>query len=160
MFNTTPLDGIHDHLAGDFDYEFSYGDDEQRRERLRPARPGAVKYHGGDSTREVAIARRERQIELLQNRILREQEKIDALRDIPTEPDALGAVVTFEKRFWSPNRGWSKAYTYAAVKADDDLWYTTGPKAPKGYTWDELVLWVREYEPVVIRVSTRSKEVK
>jgi hypothetical protein len=33
-----------------------------------------------------------------------------------------------------------RVYQYAAIKADS-LWFTTGPKSPKAYTWDELTTW-------------------
>jgi hypothetical protein len=32
-------------------------------------------------------------------------------------------------------------YSYAAIKANN-LWYTTGPRSPKAYTWDQLVYWM------------------
>lgn len=84
---------------------------------------------------------RERKIALAEQRIAREQERIARIMSLPDEPttdDPDGAlVVWFQHRF---NTG-SKKYTYAAVKAGDGLWYTTGPASPKGYTWDQLIDW-------------------
>lgn len=48
-----------------------------------------------------------------------------------------GAVITFTKRFTTNGI----EYKYAAIKVHD-AWYTTGPKAPKAYSWDELVTWL------------------
>lgn len=84
--------------------------------------------------RDLAIASAEATIE----RAMRRIERLSALPDEPTTDDPDGAlVVWFEHQF---NAG-SPKYTYAAVKAGDGLWYTTGPSSPKGYTWDELVDW-------------------
>jgi hypothetical protein len=46
-------------------------------------------------------------------------------------------VIRFRKRF--PNG--TVNYRYAAIKADG-LWFTTGPKAPKGFTWEQLTTWM------------------
>jgi hypothetical protein len=91
---------------------------------------------------------RESRIRSAERTIERAQRKIDRLLSLPEEPttdDPDGAlVVWFEHKF---NRT-SKSYTYAAVKAGDGLWYTTGPSSPKGYTWDELVDWHENEENV------------
>lgn len=89
-----------------------------------------------------ALTARERRIERAQRMIERAQHEIDRLSARPDEPDADKAVIYFEKRFSA--RGTD--YTYAAVKAGDGLWYTTGPKAPKGYRWDALLDWIFEYD--------------
>jgi len=58
-----------------------------------------------------------------------------------------GTVVKFLKKFagmpYKPD-GYKedKAYDYAAIKGDDGKWYTTGPSAQKGFTWEELVTWL------------------
>lgn len=69
-------------------------------------------------------------------------ERVEYLASLPQEPttdDPDGAlVVWFERKF---NQG-GRLYTYAAVKAGDGLWYTTGPRSPKGYTWDALMEWL------------------
>lgn len=88
------------------------------------------------------VSTRDRHIEAAQHTIARAQAKIDRLMSLPNEPsteDPDGAlVVWFRRRF--AIRG--QEYTYAAVKASDGLWYTTGPASPKGYSWDELVQWL------------------
>ena len=53
------------------------------------------------------------------------------------------SVIRFQKTFV---KGGTK-YTYAAIKAGG-LWYTTGPKSPKGYTWNEFTAWLAATEPV------------
>lgn len=50
-----------------------------------------------------------------------------------------GAVIIFEYQF-TPS---GQAYSYAALKAHGK-WYTTGPRSPKAYTWEELVSWFAE----------------
>jgi hypothetical protein len=80
--------------------------------------------------------------ESLQKQIERAQAELDRLDALPDEPaggDVL--VIWFTKRF----PGGDKDYTYAAVKAENGLWYTTGPRNPKGRTWADLVDWI--YEP-------------
>lgn len=83
----------------------------------------------------ATIARAERTIE-------RAQARLDKLMSMPKEPtteDSDGAlVIWFQRRFNTR----SATYTYAAVKAGDDLWYTTGPASPKGYSWDQLMDWL------------------
>ena len=51
-----------------------------------------------------------------------------------------GTIIKFRKRF-----GNSTWYRYATIKAKG-LWYTTGPRSPKGYTWDELTAWLGDPE--------------
>jgi hypothetical protein len=51
-------------------------------------------------------------------------------------PDA--SVIVFNKRFTLPE---GYLYQYSAIKTNN-LWYTTGPKSPKGYTWDQLINWM------------------
>jgi hypothetical protein len=48
-----------------------------------------------------------------------------------------GTIVQFWKQFTVGGR----EYMYAAIRADGK-WYTTGPKSPKGYTWEEFTLWL------------------
>lgn len=50
-----------------------------------------------------------------------------------------GDVIRFTYVF--PNG--STQYKYAAIKVKG-LWYSTGPRAPKAYTWDDLVSWWTE----------------
>lgn len=73
--------------------------------------------------------------------IARAQARIDRLASLPDEPttdDPDGALVVWFTHQFNER---SKRYTYAAVKAGDGLWYTTGPASPKGYTWDQLIDW-------------------
>jgi hypothetical protein len=54
-----------------------------------------------------------------------------------------GTIVQFWKQFAVGGR----EYMYAAIRADGK-WYTTGPKSPKGYTWEEFTLWLASGIPV------------
>jgi hypothetical protein len=102
---------------------------------------GYITNHNGyrrSSINMNAIERRKRQAEAA---IQRAQAELDRLYRLPDEPvveDDAPNVIYFQKRF-SPN---SRLYDYAAIKASDGLWYTTGPQSPKGYTWDRLVEWM------------------
>jgi hypothetical protein len=89
----------------------------------------------------IIVNSRDRQIAASQARIAQEQARIDRLAALPEEPtteDPDGALVVWFIHQFSP-RG--QRYTYAAVKASDGKWYTTGPASPKGYSWDQLVEW-------------------
>lgn len=66
-----------------------------------------------------------------------------------------GTIIKFRKRFGMPDaprpNPW---YRYAAIKAKG-LWYTTGPRSPKGYTWDELTAWLGDPENIrKLKVAT------
>lgn len=63
-------------------------------------------------------------------------EELARIESRPEEPVA-GTVIRFDMRFEGP---FSKAYDYAAIRAGDGLWYTTGPRSPKGY--NELLDWM------------------
>lgn len=75
-------------------------------------------------------------IEVLRGHIKDHMSQIEHLQNLPEEPDVEPAVIWFEKTFAD-----GRTYTYAAVKADG-LWYTSGPRTPKGYTWENLMTWV------------------
>ena len=76
------------------------------------------------------IANLERQKE----RLLEREAKFGEIRNLDN-----GEVIGFQYRF----AGGSRVYDYAAIKTAD-LWYTTGPASPKGYTDDDLIRWLSE----------------
>jgi hypothetical protein len=85
----------------------------------------------------------------LQARIERAEAELAKLETLPDEPIGTDgtSVVWFQRTF----HGGSRKYTYAAVRCSDDgLWYTTGPQSPKGYSWDELMIWLQEGDPGAI----------
>lgn len=72
-----------------------------------------------------------------------------------------GAVIVFNKVFHE-YRGQklykpSKPYFYAAIKDPNGLWSTTGPKAPKSYTWTELTRWMGEGVEEIYYVTTMER---
>lgn len=75
--------------------------------------------------------------ERLAAQVARLQAELDRIALMPDEPQDPEATIFFEKTF-----GTSRKYTYAAVKAGDGLWYTTGPKSPGGYSWQQLIEWI------------------
>jgi len=92
------------------------------------------------------MSARERKIAAAKRRIEKEQERIDYLSSLPDEPtpDPDGAnVIWFRKRF-TPG---GTDYTYAAVQTPEGTWYTTGPRTPKAYTWEDLVEWIFDDNP-------------
>lgn len=94
----------------------------------------------------MAVARG--RAEYLQRRIETMQEELDRIQNLPLEPQGISdgtCVIHWEARY----PGGTRTYTYAAVKAGDNLWYTTGPRSPKGYVWDDLILWImKEARPI------------
>jgi hypothetical protein len=69
------------------------------------------------------------------------QEAREAL--VPVEPTS--GAVRFSRRFVG---GKPISYDFAAVRAGNGRWYTTGPTCPlAGYTWKGLVAFAREADP-------------
>lgn len=77
----------------------------------------------------------ERSIEMYEANIQRAMNRLDALDTFPEDDCPEGAIIAFEKVIHG------KTYHYAALKVNG-LWYTTGPRAPKGYTWAEMAEWL------------------
>lgn len=101
-----------------------------------------------DSVDELA-ARRDR----LEKDLDRVTRRIEILSTIPDEPlfeDGEPTVIWFNRKF-HPH---SDIYTYASVRAGDGLWYSTGPTAPKGYTWEKLYQWIVQDTHATIWVAT------
>jgi hypothetical protein len=85
----------------------------------------------------------DRALEMLSNQEARIQMQMDRLAQLPEDDFGNGAVITFQKQF----REGGRIYDYAAIKAAG-LWYSTGPLAPKGFTWDALMAWLIRDIPV------------
>jgi hypothetical protein len=79
----------------------------------------------------------ERKAELLKDAYIQAQLRADAMKALGEDEWEDGTVLFFKKRF-SPT---GKEYDYAVLKTDG-LWYTTGPRSPKGYNWEELIGWM------------------
>ena len=107
-------------------------------------------------------------LEAQAQRLLDEAQKMRDERERFGEDDFPdGAVITFGKVF----PGGTREYQYAAMKTihledkygDNQLplglWYTTGPKSPKGYTWDELVNWMGKGVKEIYYVTEMKKVV-
>lgn len=56
---------------------------------------------------------------------------------IPEDPSDT-AVVVWTMEFHEGSR----SYAYAAIRTEQGTWYTTGPRAPKDYAWEELIDWI------------------
>ena len=54
-----------------------------------------------------------------------------------------GSVIAFLARF---TPGGTK-FKYSAIRCEG-RWYTTGPRSPKSYTWDELTEWFESLDKV------------
>jgi hypothetical protein len=77
------------------------------------------------------VERRLRTLQGMQMSLLDELARID---EMPQDDFEVGDVLMFERRF-TP-RG--LPYTYAAIKGPD-LWYFTGSRNKRGYTWEEVL---------------------
>lgn len=100
----------------------------------------------------------ERKREQARRTIERAEAQLARLDALPAEPILDGdpcPVIYFAKSF-----GGSAYYDYAAIKASDGLWYTTGPRTPKGFTWDALIEWITDggTTPVTISLGTEWKQ--
>ena len=77
-----------------------------------------------------------------------------------------GDVITFGYRFvdrfaygdGSTSRNYTREYKYAAIKCNG-LWYTTGPKSPKAYTWDDLIQWWDEGKLTYLKKVTKQQTI-
>jgi hypothetical protein len=91
--------------------------------------------HAADITSDKKRGKvKQSQAEGIKLRIRMLKKELKRLESRPAEPEEDGNVITFQKQFAAGGI----VYSYAALKAKG-LWYTTGPKSPKGYTWDELL---------------------
>lgn len=85
----------------------------------------------------------------LERRMAKMQEELEKIEALPEEPEGMDEddtnVVIWNARF--PHG--SRVYYYAARRADNGYWYTTGPKSEQGYLWADLIMWiVNEARPV------------
>lgn len=80
-------------------------------------------------------------------------EELTRLEALPEEPPE-GSVIRFNMQFG----GHGTVYDYAAIRAGDGMWYTTGPRSPKGYSWDSLLEWMQGNTTsfMILRQSARS----
>ena len=65
------------------------------------------------------------------------EEKILLIDEFGPDRYPDGTVVRFSKQFKQDGI----RYSYAAIKAVG-LWHTTGPRSPKGYTWEDFTMWL------------------
>jgi hypothetical protein len=105
--------------------------------------------------------------EIIKGRLEQLEQELVELSRFPDDNFPEGTVIKFDKVFGSweeagqipraypsyeqiPNVyvvgvqygvGRHRVYNYAAIKVNG-LWYTTGPKSPKGYDWDDLTEWM------------------
>lgn len=120
----------------------TYGNSSQERFRVNATK-------GKKSHRQVLAERIERhrdQAEYAEQQLA----KLEALPDEPVSEDGEPTVIWFTKVF----QNGSREYTYAAVKAGDGLWYTTGPNSPKGYAWEAFVEWIYDGESADVWFAT------
>jgi hypothetical protein len=80
-----------------------------------------------------------RQIQFHDNKVRELEQQLERLSNFPSEEQILGHgdVIEFEYSFRDNDR----RYSYAAIHIAGRGWYTTGPEAPKAFSWDELVAW-------------------
>ena len=78
-----------------------------------------------------------KKIERLRRQINYLYDEIEKRERFPEDNFKEGTVIKYRKRFTPGGIN----YRYAAIKVNG-LWFTTGPRSPKGYTWDELTEWM------------------
>lgn len=61
---------------------------------------------------------------------------LDRLAETYGDEPPIGSVIRWQKVY-----GDGKTYSYAAIRTEVG-WFTTGPRAPKGYDWDSLTSWI------------------
>jgi hypothetical protein len=91
----------------------------------------------------TALRQAELSLRAAERTMERAMARIEQIANRPDEPMGNpedGIVVFFQRTFG----GVGTVYTYAMVKAGDGKWYTTGPRSPKGYTWDEVLDWLED----------------
>ncbi len=98
--------------------------------------------------RVIELRLRQRQID---KDIERLDEDIERLDEIGSDTWPEGTVFRFEKIFVP----YGRVYTYATIKAGtgSDCWYTTGPKNPGPFTWDELIRFIGSENISKVRVA-------
>jgi len=78
--------------------------------------------------------------------IERAMSKLEVLEQFGDDEYEEGAVIRFDYQFAEGG----KMYAYAAIKCAG-LWYSTGPKAPKAYTWEQLIdFWAQAKNTIEI----------
>jgi hypothetical protein len=86
-----------------------------------------------------------RQLELHMSAADRLLEKLTQAERFGEDDWPEGTIIVFDKQF----AGGGTTYHYAAIKAPSHLrsgggWYTTEPRAPKDYSWEDLIAWIQE----------------
>jgi hypothetical protein len=111
-------------------------------------------------SRKEELQRRIESLQRQQERLLIELERYEPWEDFLTECP-VGTVIAFDYRF----EGGSTWYSYAALKyvnggnanysgVQDELWASTGPRAPKGFTSSGLADWFSRGEVRGLRRAT------
>jgi hypothetical protein len=89
----------------------------------------------------VATSKRtlQRLTRVLEQQMAELQEELARVCRFPDEdPFEEGTVLVFTKNEFANTYGRTRDYLYAAIRSGG-LWYTTGPKSSKAYTWGEFV---------------------
>jgi hypothetical protein len=96
----------------------------------------------------TSMSSKKRALELQLKAIAEALAKLEARPKEPKRPifvegDELAPTILFSKSFGT-SRG---EYSYSAVGING-RWYTTGPRSPKAYSWDELMDWLESTGPM------------
>lgn len=80
-----------------------------------------------------------------QDRVTEIETQIELLKELPSEPEGEVCCVWYRKM-----AGRNSYWTYCAVRAPNDLWYTTrqGNRFPAGgMSWEQLLSYIGQGEP-------------
>jgi len=87
---------------------------------------------------------------ILQADIERKEAELSRLLSLPEDTFDEGAVLCFEKQFALPD---GRKYSYMFQKAGG-AWYSSGPRRPGPYRWEELLDFLNEGVTKVWEVQT------
>lgn len=100
--------------------------------------------------------------QFLERRIAIMQEELEKIETMPEEPAGIDEdgtnVIVWDAQF--PHG--TNIYSYAARRASNGFWYTTGPRSEQGYSWADLIMWIvneaRPVDGVIWRVTELESE--
>lgn len=97
----------------------------------------------------------ERQMVALRRQLTRLEEQLEKQSEFEALYDVVddGTVISFEYQFTDGGA----IYSYAAIYTNG-LWYTTGPRSPKGYTTNDLIRWLSEGNVTDLRKRSMGKK--
>lgn len=100
-------------------------------------------YNPATTVSRIDVLRR--QIEHNLKRAEEAQNQIDQVERFGEDDWEMGTVLRFDKQFVSGGT----VYSYVMIKCPSRLrqgggWYSSGPRAPKDFSWEDMIAWIQE----------------